>query len=195
MPTGYTAGIEDGTITTLRDYALTCARAFGACFSLRDEPLGAAPEKILPDTAYYDSQIQDCTATIKRLMDMSDLEREEEAQKAFDLETKRYKDRAEEIILTRQRYESLQSATVAWCPPTALSELRLFMLQQIEISIRSDWNYVLPVRLSGDEWRAAEMKEASVRLARYTGERVKILQRAEESNKWLAEVSASVGVL
>jgi hypothetical protein len=39
MPTGYTAGVADGTITEFREYALLCARAFGACIMLRDEPV------------------------------------------------------------------------------------------------------------------------------------------------------------
>ena len=38
MPTGYTADIQDGKITTLREYALSCARAFGALIMMRDDP-------------------------------------------------------------------------------------------------------------------------------------------------------------
>ena len=36
MPTGYTADIKDGI--SFQTYALNCARAFGACVMLRDEP-------------------------------------------------------------------------------------------------------------------------------------------------------------
>ena len=39
MPTGYTAGIADGTITNFEQYALRCIRAFGATMHLRDESL------------------------------------------------------------------------------------------------------------------------------------------------------------
>ena len=38
MPTGYTANVEDGTMTELRDYALLCARGIGFTLPIRDEP-------------------------------------------------------------------------------------------------------------------------------------------------------------
>lgn len=38
MPTGYTADIKDGI--DFKTYAMNCARAFGACVMLRDEPGG-----------------------------------------------------------------------------------------------------------------------------------------------------------
>ena len=44
MPTGYTAVIEDGC--TFKEYVMTCARAFGATISMREEPLSKEiPEK------------------------------------------------------------------------------------------------------------------------------------------------------
>ena len=39
MPSGYTEGVASGKVTEFKEYALLCARAFGACISLRDEPL------------------------------------------------------------------------------------------------------------------------------------------------------------
>jgi hypothetical protein len=39
MPTGYTEGVSKGEITDFKVYALRCARAFGACVMLRDEPV------------------------------------------------------------------------------------------------------------------------------------------------------------
>lgn len=44
MPTGYTADIKDGI--SFETYAMNCARAFGACVSLRDKPSGG---KVIPD--------------------------------------------------------------------------------------------------------------------------------------------------
>lgn len=39
MPTGYTAFIEDGDITTGREFLLLCSRNFGVAIDVRDEPL------------------------------------------------------------------------------------------------------------------------------------------------------------
>lgn len=41
MPTGYTADIKDGI--TFRDFALRCARAFGATIMQRDEDISIPP--------------------------------------------------------------------------------------------------------------------------------------------------------
>ncbi len=38
MPTGYTAGIIDGTTTTFQQFAKQCIRNFGATIHMRDEP-------------------------------------------------------------------------------------------------------------------------------------------------------------
>lgn len=39
MPTGYTAFIEDGDITTSKEFLLLCLRNFGIAIDVRDEPL------------------------------------------------------------------------------------------------------------------------------------------------------------
>ena len=39
MPTGYTAFIEDGDITTGKEFLLLCLRNFGIAIDVRDEPL------------------------------------------------------------------------------------------------------------------------------------------------------------
>ena len=35
MPTGYTAAVCSGEITEIKDFALSCARAFGALITMR----------------------------------------------------------------------------------------------------------------------------------------------------------------
>lgn len=53
MPTGYTASVADGTTTTLRAFALQCARAFGATVTMRDDPMSAEiPERFEPGGFY-----------------------------------------------------------------------------------------------------------------------------------------------
>lgn len=39
MPTGYTSIIDDNENVTFKEYALRCARGFGALMHLRDESL------------------------------------------------------------------------------------------------------------------------------------------------------------
>ena len=55
MPTGYTAPVEDGSITDLRAYALRCARNTGHLYStLQDVPLDAPiPAVLTADLTYW----------------------------------------------------------------------------------------------------------------------------------------------
>ena len=45
MPTGYTAYIEDGDITTGKDFLMLCSRAFGVAIDVRDEPLSVPTDR------------------------------------------------------------------------------------------------------------------------------------------------------
>lgn len=55
MPTGYTHGVQDGTVTEFRDFALICARAFGATILMRDDPMDAPiPDEFQSSTYHLD---------------------------------------------------------------------------------------------------------------------------------------------
>lgn len=46
MPTGYTADVQSGKVTDFAEYAMNCARAFGALVLMRDDPSDAdIPER------------------------------------------------------------------------------------------------------------------------------------------------------
>ena len=55
MPTGYTAGIIDGEITTFEQFAIQCTRAFGATIHMRDNPLDSPYEPRTPSDHYVNS--------------------------------------------------------------------------------------------------------------------------------------------
>src|SRR5687768_6886698 len=58
MPTGYTHPVVDGKITEFNDFALSCARAFGALITMRDDAMDAPiPEEFKPETNYHDDRI------------------------------------------------------------------------------------------------------------------------------------------
>ena len=48
MPTGYTAYIKDGDITTGKEFLKLCTRALGIASDLKDEPLS------VPTKTYYE---------------------------------------------------------------------------------------------------------------------------------------------
>ena len=55
MPTGYTSDIYDGKDISFREYALKCARNFGAYVEMRDSSLDTEmPTEFEPSTYYRD---------------------------------------------------------------------------------------------------------------------------------------------
>lgn len=73
MPSAYTAPVQDGKITEFKDFAILCARAFGACIDMRDDPLDKPiPEAFSPVTKHYDEALATATNKLAALRAMTD---------------------------------------------------------------------------------------------------------------------------
>jgi hypothetical protein len=160
MPTGYTADIKDGT--DFKTYAMNCARAFGACVMLRDEPGGGdrIPEAFEPSD-YHLKAVEKARGELAALEAMTPAELERAAARAWDdAETSRLM-RLEGYRKQRKAYEAMLAKVNAWAPPTPdHAGLHEFMRTQIEQSIDFDCNESYcstpTVRLTGEAWAAAE---------------------------------------
>ena len=133
MPTGYTADIQDGTTTDLRDFALACARNFGAVIHMRDEPRDAPiPLRVPPArTNYYDEQIAHARAALAELPALSD---EECAARAADEHADALRSRADRHARRtrdRRRYDAMLVQVEMWRVPDDLRPLRAFMIEQL----------------------------------------------------------------
>ena len=53
MPTGYTAYIKDGEITTGKEFLKLCTRAFEIAIDLKDEPLSVHTKTHYDPEPYY----------------------------------------------------------------------------------------------------------------------------------------------
>lgn len=73
MPTGYTAGIFDGTINSFEKFAMKCSRAFGATIHMRDDSLDEEYRKRTVDSYYFES-VDDNLKRINKLKLISDEE-------------------------------------------------------------------------------------------------------------------------
>ena len=74
MPTGYTAGVADGSIIDFNEYALQCARNFGACILLRDEPLSSEIPEFEPSD-YHEKALTESKAGLSSFLAMNENER------------------------------------------------------------------------------------------------------------------------
>src|SRR4051794_6955711 len=169
-PTGYTQPVKDGEITTLEEFAWTCARAFGAFMELRDSPSDADLTKhveVEPRTFYRDALERE-RERLKELEAMTPEQAEAAAAKAYSEEHERIAKYRTESTETRERYEAMLEKARAWEPPTEEHQgMKKFMIEQLEESIKfdsHDWEY--PAKKSGQEWLEEELHRCRCTIAR-----------------------------
>lgn len=193
MPTGYTAKIANGI--SFREFALDCARQFGACVTIRDAPGGgeAIPDKF-EESSFYSRSLNEAKARLRELQEMSSADIRAAAEKANA-------DAAESVEWARRRSEELRSKYTAmlaevdaWTPPTAdHAEMKRFMRKQIETSIKFDCYDVGPAKiLDAADWYAAEMQRAMRDVQYYADEAVKEHDRVAGRNAWIAALRQSL---
>lgn len=192
MPTGYTAGIEDGTTTSLKEFALICARAMGACVMQREEPL-SNPPRHREFSPYYLEQLANAHADLKELQSMS----LEEAGKRRDAEligaTAEYYKYKDEHFRVRMNYLTMKRKVEAWTPPSKdYDGLKRFMLEQIELCMNSLYSPDLPKKIPEKEWLDEKREKAARNIGYYQVEIIKEKERVDGANKWLDQLLVSL---
>ena len=138
MPTGYTAAVQDGTITEFRDYALRCARAFGPCVMQRDDD-PSDPPKEQGEDSYYQKMVDHQLEEIEALKHFTDKELEFYERNHLGEELKRIEEIIKEKELDKIRYESMLEKVRNYNPPSSEYEnYKNFMIEQLESSIKWD---------------------------------------------------------
>ena len=194
MPTGYTAPIADGI--TFEQYALSCARAFGACVSMRDDPNDAPiPERFEPSD-YHQRKLEETHAELDRVSAMTREQIAAAADEAFSAELQRWQDRRDRRSKLRGQYEAMLASVEAWKPPTTEHVgLQEFMAKQIRESI--DWDCSdkyddAPERKSADGWIAVRASELRRDLNYHEAEHRKEVERASQRTEWVKALRASL---
>jgi hypothetical protein len=135
MPTGYTAAIEDGTITTGKDFIKRCVRAFGVAIDMRDEPLSVElPTEFKPNQRYYDE-----VESAKRDLEEAESLTPETARDRILQRNKKSIASSEKTIagqkIILERYAKVRKEVANWNPSPIHSRLKLFALEQIDMCI------------------------------------------------------------
>lgn len=196
MPTGYTADVQNGKISDFQTFALQCARAFGALVEMRDDPRDAPlPERIEPH-GYCANQFREALDEINRLSRMTPVEVEAAATKDHADAAERWGKRRQDRIDQRARYEAMLAKVEAWTPPSDDHEgLKKFMAEQLRESINfdcTDYPDPEPVAQQPGDWLWAQLAEAGASLVRYEKEWRKEVERANDKDKWLQDLRASL---
>lgn len=198
MPTGYTAAIAEGkTPITLRQYALTCARAFGALVTMCDDPFDApVPTELTPDTRYHYDQLAKAETRFAELLAMSPHERDSAAAQYNRDKAVADQQRADRNAAQRQRYDDMISAVEAWPAwPGDGQGLKDFMLEQLVESRRFDTNDLAELAvapLTTDEWFESELTKARWSAGYHAKAYNEEIERTASRNAWLKALWASL---
>ena len=200
MPTGYTAGVMDGTITEFKDYALQCARAFGALITLRDDPL-SSDLPVLEVGGYYATSLREAEKEVKRLSSMTLRQIETEFLKGKNRDIKYHTKRIKDQEKTRQRYEKILEEAKKFVAPTdEHTSYRDFLISQLEESLNWDCGSTYhqeqlakaKKKRSAKAWHKEQLAEAKYQL-KYAKKSLKEeIERVKSRNDWINQLRRAV---
>ena len=196
MPTGYTLDLYDGKDITFEEFALRCARAFGALISMRDEPIDAPiPERFEPSD-YHLKELEKAKKRLKEIKKWDEEKTEQEAERAYREALKEREEFIKKNKLIRKRYEDMLSKVQKWKPPTIEHvNLKQFMIQQLVESIEYDcFIPEMPQRLSGEEYKEQQIKKALSDIDYHEREYAEEVNRVYERNRWLLSLRESLKI-
>jgi hypothetical protein len=137
MPSGYTAPVNDGRVTTLEEYILDVSRGMAFAYHLRDSSFnGTIPlQKV---DSYYSENYTEALEALNRWneLDYQGMVREWEAYSKDIAESN--KRSVEEHDLVKHRYESMLQKVESWDPPAILQSTKDYALEQLRQSIDFD---------------------------------------------------------
>ncbi len=197
MPTGYTAGVADGTITELTPFALQLARGMGALVMMRDDRMDAPiPERFEP-SAYNADRLAEAKVERDHLYAMTDAEADAAAHAEYDEDCAARDRYFADKQAQRERYDAMIAKVQAWVgAPEGVKE---FGLEQLRSS--RDWDCGEPttywkevVLLTGQEWRRRALEAVAKTIDYHAREDAAERERAEGRNAWIAQLRKSLAI-
>ncbi len=195
MPTGYTASIKDGI--TFQEFALNCARAFGALITLRDAPSDTPiPDEIVQDDYYLTSKKE----ALERLQEAQSLTIEKAEKLAlakYENELIRVQKSIDENNELEIKYTKMLTCAIEYKAPSKDHEnYRQFMIDQIKESISFDCGHHAKfedVKLqTAQEYIDGEIKNAEWNVGYYTKKYEEECERCAARTLWIQQLKQSL---
>lgn len=202
MPTGYTDGVARGKVTSFQEYALLCARAFGACVTLRDEQLSSDIPEFEPNP-YYAKKIENLKKEIAKLQSMTQEEREVAFKDCVFSVIKTNEELMADKLETKKRYEKMLIEAEKFVPPSKNHiEYKKFIIQQLKDSIEWDCDisfYESQINkmknCSPQEWFVETISQAQKDLSYCEKELKEECSRVESRNNWVAQLKGALNAV
>jgi len=196
MPTGYTADVQDGKITEFPDFAMRCARAFGATIEMRDDPMDAPIPDKFEANDYHVKAKGEAEARHVQLVAMTEDECRDAALVEFKEAEARIADIKEKALLHKGRYLKMLAEVRRWTPPTPDHEgLKEFMVKQLQESVDHDCDtsyYTAPVLKPGREWHVGAVAKAQQDIKYHTDQMLEDEKRARSRTEWVKSLRSSL---
>lgn len=194
MPTGYTYNVVDGKITEFADFAMQCARAFGALITMRDDPMDAPiPDEIKPETSYYADRLADDMKRMGDIQAMTNAEADAAALAAHDVAVASRAKYLSDKETEAGRVNAMLAKVRAWHPPTPDHiEMKTFMIQQLTISMPGEYVPAIPLLLDGATWRKEQIDGLAEGIVRSRKQVDEEIARAAGRNEWVKSLRASL---
>lgn len=200
MPTAYTAPIYEGKEDyTFEKFAMRCARSFGACVGLRDEPLDMEIDldKHFQPSDYYKKGLERAEKEYKEFLlnppTVDELNKEYDEMMEKNLQERIAREEGNEQ--RKARYWDMLSQAQNWVPPTPEHcKLKNFMIKQLADSLDFDCGNYAPVTESREEY--IEYRLSSNRFTREIDHYRELYQKevdaCNERREWVKQLMDSL---
>lgn len=204
MPTGYTDSILKKPNMAFPEFALLCARAFGALIDLRDEPLSTPiPTEIQPSD-YHKKALKSAFGAKGRFKQLTRAQKRNMATAAMLKDMKYHVEAYRTAERQEAAYRRMLAEVEAWVPPTADHEgLKKFMVEQITGSLEHDCTWARKyhtdalreyVALQPKTWLKHRRESMERDVKYHSEENAKEVARCSDRTGWIRDLMRSLGV-
>ena len=199
MATGYTSKIYEDKQQSFEEFALLCARAFGACIMQREDDSDALPEMQKPSDCHA-YELEKAKIELTKFNELSKEDFRKDFDKYIDDQKKYNKKALKDRTSLKNRYQEMLDKVHAWNPPTEdHSGLKDFMIEQLNSSIQFDCSGDYYERsnkeleeLTFDEWYFDKKDSLNKSVQYHADANKKEIDTARKRNKWIKDLYDSL---
>jgi len=195
MSTVYTYCIEDGTVTELSEFAMNCAKAFGALISMRDEPSDKEVPQVFEPSTYHKEALATAGSELIEFLTQSNEKLKKEWEDQYEDSKQSHKDYVQRLEDKKFNYQCMLLKVKEWTPPTDEHiGLKDFMLSQLNDSIKHDcegYAPTKPVKQEFEKWLADKTKILEEKVEYHEKEWKAEQFRCAERTDWVKQLRDS----